>query len=213
MKFIGRIVIASATAENSTTAEHAVLDLATKTTHVNTVVEAVVGGSPGNGIKWTFRAGAPAALVLTVDPVALTVDVHFKTNDSDITALEAAITALAGIYKIVRVKTAGTGATKLMVTADEFAAAPMAGGVSLAIPAQCPRVRVITSAADVSIETDVDPLAVPGTVSAKATTAARGLLLQAGVPLDIPVARLPSPSVLLCYSSGGATVRMWALDA
>lgn len=101
------------------------LDLATKTTHCNTVIEARVAGIDGNAFTIAFvsSGGAPNAGALT--NVGLAYTFTFKNGTTTVTNFETAIAASADL----EVKTPGTGANILAVTVDEFGAAHLTGGV------------------------------------------------------------------------------------
>jgi hypothetical protein len=100
------------------------LDLATKTTHCNTVIEAPVAGEGGNALTIAFvqSAGAPNVGALTKSGVAYTFT--FKNGVTTVANFEAAVTASADLD----VKTPGTGANLLATTVDEFTATALAGG-------------------------------------------------------------------------------------
>jgi len=104
---------------------HAALDTATKTTHSDTVVQAVAAGAGGNAITLAYvgDAGAKAG---TITDVAGVVTVHFKDNTSTVADVEALLATATS----VSVKTGGTGATVLHAVADEFVPTLLAGGLA-----------------------------------------------------------------------------------
>lgn len=103
------------------------LDLSTKTTHCDTVIQAALPGAaptvPGDGLTIAFvqSAGAPAAGALTNVGKAYTFT--FKGGVTTVANFETAIAASADLA----VKTPGTGANILAVTVDEFTATALAG--------------------------------------------------------------------------------------
>lgn len=100
------------------------LDLATKTTHCNTVIEALVAGEGGDLFTMAFvqSAGAPNVGALTNVGKAYTFT--FKNGVTTVANFESAIAASINLD----VKTPGTGATLLATTVDEFTATALAGG-------------------------------------------------------------------------------------
>lgn len=102
---------------------HATLDTATKTTHSNTVIQAVAPGTGGNAITVAYVADA-GAKAGTITDVGGMVTVHFDDGVSTIADVEALLATATS----VSVKTAGTGATVLHTGVDAFAATPLAGG-------------------------------------------------------------------------------------
>jgi hypothetical protein len=125
----------SALAVTGTAAVAGSLDLSTKTTDCDTVIEAGIAGAaptePGDGITIAFAhsVGAPNAGVLT--NVGLAYTFTFKTAVTTVANFEAAIAALPANPATGRpdlvVKTPGTPTNVLAVTVDEFAAAPLTG--------------------------------------------------------------------------------------
>lgn len=119
------------------------LDLATKTTNIDTVVQAKAPfkGVEGNGIQVAFVSGNTGltgdeltsfnggAIVVHEDLSAYTATVHFHDAVSTVAAIEAAITAQGDL---IEVKTAGTAGHVAHVTVDEFALAHLTGGVDAA---------------------------------------------------------------------------------
>ncbi len=102
------------------------LDLDTPSVALDTIVEAREGGSPGNGITVT---GAVGAAVL-VSQVGRAVTLTWVDGVTTVAVLEAAITAYLAANPtsaLIKVKTAGTGAT-VLAAADIFAATALAGG-------------------------------------------------------------------------------------
>jgi hypothetical protein len=114
--------------ESETT--RASLDLATKTTHVDTLVKARYLGVEGNGVKIAFVGDSAAGEGLTIDDdlSTETATIHFETGISTVADLE---TALGG-SALVMLKTAGTPGNVLVSPADAFTAAALIGGVDAA---------------------------------------------------------------------------------
>lgn len=102
---------------------HASLDLATKTTHCDTVIEDVVAGVPGNSITIAFVADGQGAGTLDESSFPAIV-FHFADGVTTVANFEAKV-ALASR---IRVKTPGTPAHVLTLAADVFAAANLTGG-------------------------------------------------------------------------------------
>ena len=107
---------------------HAFKDLATVSTNVNTVVEALLGGTGGNAITIaTVNDGAGAG---NFTRVGNAFTFHYATGVTTVANFEAAIAALAGADKLIDVKTPGTGANVFTSPADTFAATNLAAGAS-----------------------------------------------------------------------------------
>lgn len=172
MNFLGTINVYAGTAESTQTAARGTLDLSTKTADDDTVLEAVTGGSAGNSITIAMVADSVAGVSIAVVPAAKTVVIHFQDGVSTVANVETAIAALAGANKIVRTKTTGTGATVLHAVTDEFAATPLAGGVTFLIPEAVKRLFFQSDTDGVQFEL--------GTGASFATTAARGAFIVAG---------------------------------
>jgi len=103
------------------------LDLEGPGTNIDTVVQATSPGTDGDAIGITFQDGS---LVdegeLTV--VGTEVTFAFKDGVTTVADFEAAVGALVGDDAIIEVKTAGTGASVLATTDDEFVSQNLAGG-------------------------------------------------------------------------------------
>ncbi len=109
-------------------AARALLDLASKTTHCDTVIEILddaLVGLVGNDVTIAFTAGSAddhGSLVLSGDAFIF----HYKTLVTTNADFEAAVATLASK---IRVRTASlTPATALVAIVDAFAAAHLAGG-------------------------------------------------------------------------------------
>ncbi len=100
----------------------ATLNLATKTTHVNTVIRAKIPGLGGNSFTIAFVADGSTVGSLTLAGSAYTF--HYATGVTTVTNFETAITASVNL----EVKTAGTGANLLVSVVDAFTATHLAGG-------------------------------------------------------------------------------------
>lgn len=113
----------------------------------DTVIEATAAGAAGNDITVSLAGDATAstAVVVTVNPALKTVDIRYKTAVNTIAEVEAAIDALTDVYKIIAVKTAGTGATVLTASGDDVAATNLAGGIDEVVN----EIPVITSQGNV----------------------------------------------------------------
>lgn len=114
---VGQGVTATATSYKTGTSKS--LDLATKTTHVNTVVEAV-----NNAITPTLQFVADAvAKPGTITDVAGVVTVHYDPTVSQVSDVEALIATATSI----RIRTPSTAPTTILTTpADVFAVTPLA---------------------------------------------------------------------------------------
>src|SRR5688572_2058574 len=105
------------------------LDLDTVTQDLDTIVEAVDVYELGDDITVEVLGDSGAAEGVTIeeDTVARTVVVHFEDGVSTVGDVETAIDAES---TLIRVKTAGTGATVLDAATDETATPePLADGV------------------------------------------------------------------------------------
>jgi hypothetical protein len=105
----------------------AFLDLETPGTNIDTVIEAVSGGTQGNLITITFADGS------AVDEGELTrvgnaFTFTFKTTVTTVLDFEDAVGALTGDDALIQVKTVGTPASTLVTTDDEFADEALASG-------------------------------------------------------------------------------------
>jgi hypothetical protein len=98
------------------------LDLATKTTHVDTVVEARYPGVAGNSITVNFIAGASTNAGSLVDGTN-TVTIAYRSGGTTVAMVEALIANSTQI----EVKTSGTQANVLASPADSFSATALAG--------------------------------------------------------------------------------------
>jgi hypothetical protein len=95
---------------------------------LNTVIEATFAGDQGN--RFTFAAvGDKVSAAATLLRSGNAFTLHFEPGVTDVTAVEALITGLAGVDDLIAVKTGGTGATKL-AAGTAFAATALAGGVA-----------------------------------------------------------------------------------
>lgn len=101
------------------------LDLATKTTHVNTIVRAKAEGVAGNSITIAF-VGDSGTKAGSIAEVGTAITIHYK----DDTTLVSDIEALIATSTLIEVKTAGTAGNTLDATgnADTFTATALAGG-------------------------------------------------------------------------------------
>jgi hypothetical protein len=105
---------------------HAALDLATKTTHCNTVIEEAAAGTGGNSTTIAFVAGDSINAGHLDESGYPAIVFHFKTAVTTVANFETAIAASVHLA----VRTPGTGANVLAVTVDEFTATNLAGGTS-----------------------------------------------------------------------------------
>lgn len=105
------------------------LDLSTKTTHDNTVVESRIAGTSGNALTIAFVADAGANAGSIVETSTATT-IHFRANGSTVANVETLIAASNNI----RVKTAGTGSNVLQTPADVFGATNLAGALQAGRP-------------------------------------------------------------------------------
>ena len=111
---------------NASYATCASIDLGAATTgNLDNVIRAKVPGTAGNDIQLKLVADGSGAGNFTRDGNILTF--HFEHNTTTITQFETAIGALSGDNDIIEVKTAGTGASKL-VNNDALAATNLSGG-------------------------------------------------------------------------------------
>ncbi len=113
-----------------TGATKAELDLETPGTNIDTVIEAVTGGTSGNLIAITFADGS------AIDEGELTrvgteFTFAFKTTVTTVADFEAAVDALTGDDAIIQVKTPGTALSDLVTTDDEFVSENLAGGTGV----------------------------------------------------------------------------------
>lgn len=97
------------------------LDLATKTTHDNTVVEARLPGTPGNSITVAFVGDAGTNAGSIVEGTS-SVTIHFRANGSTVAQVETLFAAST----LIQTKTAGTAANVLQ-SGDAFSATALAG--------------------------------------------------------------------------------------
>jgi hypothetical protein len=105
---------------------HATLDLATKTTHCNTVIEDAAAGVGGNSTTIAFVPGDTLNAGHLDESAYPTVVFHYKTAVTTVANFE---TAIAGSVHLA-VLTPGTGANVLADPADTFTATNLAGGTS-----------------------------------------------------------------------------------
>ena len=96
----------------------------------NTVIETTIGGSDGNAVTFASTADGSGPGSLTHAGNAFTL--HFEDNTTTVQNVEDLITALSGADKIIRVKTASTGANKLLAAGDVFTAVHLANGAGIA---------------------------------------------------------------------------------
>jgi hypothetical protein len=104
----------------------AFLDLSVPGTLLDTVIEAVTGGTGGNSI--TFASVNDGAGADSITRVTNAFTLHYTSGATTVAQVEALITALAGADKLIRVKTAGTGANVLLNPGDTFSATNLAAG-------------------------------------------------------------------------------------
>lgn len=215
LRQLGTITIPAGQSRNNTDGTAAFLDLATKTTHVNSVIEAVSGGAGGNALTIAFAKNGGVALTIARVGSAFTVNYH--DGVSTVTDFETALAALTGANKLIQLRTAGTGANILADPADTFTATNLAGGVddSFAIPPTAKIVEALPSAGDLHIRALPDttnwdpfhraayvpPFATPSTVAATSAD----YELDSGFYKAVPLGDYGAPSVVACYN-GGATV-------
>lgn len=102
----------------------ATLDLATKTTRCNTVIESAVEGSSGNAITIAFTPGDTLNAGHLDESGFPAIVFHYKTAVTTVANFETAIAASAHLA----VLTPGTGANVLATPADTFTATNLAGG-------------------------------------------------------------------------------------
>lgn len=105
---------------------HATLDLATKTTHCDTVIEDAAAGVGGNSTTIAFVPGDTLNQGHLDESSYPTCVFHYKTGVTTVTNFE---TAIAGSVHLA-VLTPGTGANILADPADTFTATNLAGGTS-----------------------------------------------------------------------------------
>jgi hypothetical protein len=105
----------------------AFLDLVTPGTNIDTVIEAVDGGTVGNLITITFVDGS-ALDDGALSRIGTAFTFAFKTTVTTVADFEAAVGALTGDDALIQVKTIGTPTNALVTTDDEFAATPLASG-------------------------------------------------------------------------------------
>lgn len=143
---------------------HASKDLGTVGTGaLDTEVETVADGTAGNSatVEAIATSGAGEGVQITVtDQHTL---IEFEDGVSTVADVETAIGALTGTNKVLRVKTAGTGAT-VLTGADVFGSTALSGGAgSLSVVTTSGTVSLInrsitgtvSSTADVFLSTDV----------------------------------------------------------
>lgn len=126
-----------ATSTRHDTAAKASLNLATKTTHCDTVIQTKIASATGNSLTIAFAAGGSGAGALTKVGSAYTFT--FATGTTTVANFETAIAASADL----EVKTAGTAANLLLIAVDEFTATNLAGGtdtLTIRIPETAERV-------------------------------------------------------------------------
>lgn len=118
-------VVGSALAITGETA--AFLDLATKTTNCDTVIQAEAGlGVDGDDVTIAFADGDSNDDGTFDESAYPDITFSFKNGVTTVSDFEAAVAASTHL----RVKTAGTGANVLASTVDEFGAAHLAGAVA-----------------------------------------------------------------------------------
>lgn len=100
------------------------LDMATKTTHINTVIQAKVAGTAGNSFTITSTADGAGVGSLTLSGSDYTF--HYATGVTTVANFETLITASANL----EVKTPGTGATLIVAVVDAFSSTALAGGAA-----------------------------------------------------------------------------------
>jgi hypothetical protein len=97
----------------------------------NAVLEIKTVGKHGN--DWAFALVGDSAeaggVTVNVDVSAKRIVAHYESGVSTVTNVNSAITALAGIYDVVDVKTAGTGATILTTPGDDTGLVWFTGGL------------------------------------------------------------------------------------
>lgn len=106
------------------------LDLEVPGTLIDTVVEAIAGGTGGNSITIAFAADGSGAGNITRSGTDFTF--HYESAVTTVANFEAAVAALAGGDKLIRVKTAGTAGNVLTDPGDTFTATSLAGGAASA---------------------------------------------------------------------------------
>jgi hypothetical protein len=104
------------------------LDLATKTTNDNTVVQARLPGTQGNSLTIAFVGDSGSTAGSIVDGTT-SVTVHYRPAFTTVANVETLLAASG----LVEVKTTGTAANVLQV-ADAFAASNLAGAVAAGRP-------------------------------------------------------------------------------
>lgn len=107
-----------------TPAVKASLDLSTKTTHCNSVIEALAAGEAGDNLTIAFVQSGAAPSVGALTNVGNAWTFTFKNGVTTVANFEAAIAASSAFD----VKTPGTGSNLLATTVDEFTATALAGG-------------------------------------------------------------------------------------
>lgn len=104
----------------------AYLDLAVPGTLIDSVIEAIAGGTGGNSITMAFTADGTGVGSLTRSGTDFTF--HYESAVTTVGDFEAAVAALTGGDRLIRVKTAGTSATALVAPGDTFTATNLASG-------------------------------------------------------------------------------------
>lgn len=218
---LGTITIPPGGSNNNTTATPATLDLSDFST-MDTVIEAV----PGNlDVTYEQAGDSPGAggVTIDVDPEDETVLVHFEDGVSTRADVEAAISALAGDDKIIRVKTPGSSVGALTVAGDEFGPEDLTGGGGFGLPVIGTAIDVFTGDSDITVRvmpdlTGYDPLA-PGDYNPTATPSSVAATeddepIDAGFIRHLSLGDYGCPSVVACYNGGAseATVKIYAAE-
>lgn len=100
------------------------LDLSTKTTHCDSVIEAKAAGEGGDLVTIAFAAGSLVNAGVLDESAYPAIVYNYKSGTTTVTNFEAAIAASTNLD----VKTPGTGANILANPADTFTATALAGG-------------------------------------------------------------------------------------
>lgn len=107
---------------------YAELDLAGPATQLDTVIQAVAEGPDGNLVTIAAVADSGLGDGVTFDVSGYDITCHFEDGVSTVADFEAALEADAAVSALIAIKTAGTGASVLVVADDDFSATPLAGG-------------------------------------------------------------------------------------
>ena len=200
LNFLGKVVVPPGTSRNNTNNTAAYLAGAG---NYNATVAAypasAADGAAGN--LWTFAltGDSGTGVRITVNPTAKTILVLYQSGVSTVTLVNAAIAALTGANKVLRVELAGTGANVLTAPGHDIAATPLAGGADDAFVLR-PTTRAFqaqTTGDDLVAELSCDTVS-PSTF---ATTAATGNVLFSAGTADFPSGHPGCAPVFAAFNS------------